>query len=190
MLKRLLFLFLLFVSTSFALTKEQIKPEMTAKIDKVLIILKNPNIQKEEKVSKIISIMDPVFDYKIMSMLALGRTWKKLSKNEKDEFVKLFTRELKKSYLDKLDLYTDEPIEVIGIEQLKKSKILLKTQLIGKKEIIDINYNFYKNSKSNGWFIYDVNLLGVSIIKSYHAQYNGFLKKKSFNELLEYLRKK
>ncbi len=189
MLKKALILLLIFTSSSFALTKEQIRPEMATKINKVLVILKNSNIEKEKKVSKIISIMNPVFDYKIMSMLSLGRTWKKISENERKEFIELFTEELKKSYLDKLDLYTNEPIKIIGLEQTKKSKILFKTQLIGKEQNFDINYKFYKNTRTDDWLIYDVDLLGVSIVRSYHAQYKGFLKEKSFDELLKFLKK-
>jgi len=37
------------------------------------------------------------------------------------------------------------------------------------------------------WFIYDVNLVGVSIIQTYRKQFSEFLKTKSFDQLLKSL---
>lgn len=188
MLKKLLITFLILLTSSYALTKEQIKPEMSNKIDKVLMVLKDSKLPKDKKNLEIESILSPVFDYKIMAMLSLGRTWKTLNKNQRDEFVNLFTKQLKNSYSKQLDLYTDELVEIIGLEEPKSSRAVLKTQLVGKDKRFDINYKFYKKKKSNDWLIYDVDLLGVSIVKTYQAQYKGFLKDKTYEQLVTHLK--
>lgn len=188
MMKKLLITFLILLTSSFALTKEQIKPEMSNKIDQVLMVLKNSKLSKEKKNLEIESILSPVFDYKIMAMLSLGRPWKDLNEKQKDEFVYLFTKQLKSSYSKQLDLYTDELVEIVGLTQPKKYRIVLKTQLIGKDKSFDINYKFYKKKKSDDWLIYDVDLLGVSVIKTYKAQYKGFLKDKSYEQLVSHLK--
>ncbi len=191
MIKKLILTFsLLFLTTScFAITEAQIQTEMSNKIDKVLIVLKDSKIPKEKKGEEIIQIMDQVFDYSLMAKLSLGRTWKKINTAQRVEFIELFTKQLKSSYVEKLDLYTDELVEILGTENIKKNRIKLKTQLIGKDEKHDINYKFYKTKKdADTWLIYDVELIGVSIIRTNQAQYKGFLKTKSFDELLVYLK--
>ncbi|MFY4820212.1 ABC transporter substrate-binding protein, partial [Aliarcobacter butzleri] len=46
--------------------------------------------------------------------------------------------------------------------------------------------NFYNKSKdSNEWLIYDVDLVGVSIIQTYRQQFAGILKEKTFDEMFE-----
>jgi phospholipid transport system substrate-binding protein len=191
-LKKLILTFsILFLTTSsFALTEVEIKTEMNNKIDKILIVLKDSKISKDKKAEEIIQIMDDVFNYPLMSKLSLGKTWKKINNNQKTEFTKVFTEKLKASYVEKLDLYTDELVEISGTKKVKKNRIVLSTQLIGKDEKHDINYKFYTKKNQNNWLIYDVDLIGVSIIKTYQAQFRGFLKKKSFNELLFYLKNK
>lgn len=190
MLKFIVSIFFLFSSLSFAITETEIQPEMTNKIDKVLVILKNPKLEKQQKGEEIISLMSPVFDYSLMSRLSLGKTWKKISKSQKDEFTDIFTQKLKDSYVDKLDLYTNELVEILGTEKTKKTRLLLKTQLVGKEKKYEINYKFYKKKTEDNWFIYDVDLLGVSIIQTYRKQFSGFLKEKSFDELLVHLKTK
>ena len=162
---------------------------MTNKIDKILLILKDSQLSKVQKGEEIVSIMNPSFDYSLMSRLSLGKTWKTISTEQKNEFISIFTNKMKDSYIEKLDLYTDELVEVLGTEQTKKTRITLKTQLIGKDEKHDINYKFYKKKNEDTWYIYDVDLVGVSIIQTYRKQFSGFLKEKSFNDLLAHLNK-
>lgn len=183
MIKKLILTLLLLISYSFALTKDEIKPQMSTKIDKVLLILKNNQLQKDEKKDKILSIMNSIFDYSLMSRLSLGRMWSTLQDKQKEKFIKLFTHKLRTSYLDKLDLYTDQFVKVLGTEEPKNNRIVLKTQIVGKEDKYNIDYKFYRKNDDN-WLIYDVNLLGVSIIQTYRQQFAGFLKDKSFEDLM------
>ncbi|QKF81614.1 ABC transporter substrate-binding protein [Halarcobacter ebronensis] len=183
MIKKFLFLNLLVSTLLFALTKDEIQPEMTIKINSVLSVLKDSNLTKEAKKNKIIPIIDPLFDFTLMSRLSLGAKWKELDKGQKDRFTELFTKKLKESYTDKLYLYTDQKVDILGVDQPKNNRIVLKTQLIGKDDKYDIGYKFYE-TKDSSWLIYDVDLLGVSIIQTYRQQFAGFLKDKSFDDLL------
>jgi len=74
----------------------------------------------------------------------------------------------------------DDPIKV-------KNRIHLPTHLMRKNEKRDVLYKFYK-SKKRGWLIYDVDILGVSIIQTYRTQFSGILKENSFDVLLEKLK--
>ena len=179
-------LFLTFTSLFAAIEKEKIAPVMKEKIDTVTLLLQDKNIAKESLKEQIYAIFDPVFDYDLMAKLSLGPvTWKTLTQEQKDRFVKLFEARLKASYVNKLDLYTDE---VVAIKEVKpvKSHIYLLTELIGKETNYNIDYKFY-DAKETGWRIYDVDILGVSIIKTYRSQFAGILKEKSFDALLQIL---
>jgi len=187
---KILFSLLLVLNFSYAnFKKDNIDAQMGNAIDKVLMILKDSNMSKEKKSEEIINLMNPIFDYELMSRLSLGKQWNLISQDKKEDFVKAFTEKLKNSYVEKLDLYTDELVEILDKEQPKANRIILKTQLVGKEEKYQINYKFYEKNKDN-WLIYDVDLLGVSIIQTYRKQFSGFLKDKTFDELLSYLKDK
>ncbi len=191
MFQKLILTLFIFANLSFAITKENIQTEMGNKIDKVLIILKDSKLSKEQKANEIILQMNSAFDYTLMSRLSLGKIWKEISEEKRVQFIKLFTQKLKDSYIEKLDLYTDELVEIVGIEESKKNRVILKTQLIGKDEKYDINYKFYKIKDTNDtWLIYDIDIIGVSIIQTYRKQFSGFLKENSFDELLAHLKNK
>jgi len=188
-----LFKILLLITFAFtsanALKKDTIKEEMGSKINEILLVLKNNDLKKEQKAKKIIKIIDPVFDYNTMSRIALGKkTWSSISKEKREEFVKVFETKLKNSYVGKLELYTDQQVKIIDLLPYKKTRLQLSSELVGADDTYAINYNFFENKKSNEWFIYDVDLLGVSIIQTYRQQFSGLLKEKTFDEMLVLLK--
>lgn len=183
-----LLVFLVIFSNAYALKKDEIIDEMTKRIDSVLIILENKETSVEEKAKQIIPIVDDAFDFELMAKIALGKdAWSSINKETQDEFSKVFEEKLKASYTEKLTLYNDQKVKIISLEPYNKTRLQLKTELVGKEGNYEINYNFYQ--KNEEWYIYDIDLVGVSIIQTYRQQFAGILKEKSFDEMFEQFKK-
>ena len=194
MLKKV-FTILLVIAATFsyanALKQNEIKEQMTKKIDSVLLVLEKKNLTIPQKGDEIIKIIDEVFDYELMARISLGKeTWNSISEQKQKEFTKIFENKLKKSYIEKLELYNDQKVQIIALKPYNNTRLQLETQLVGKEGNYQINYNFYNKAKdSEQWLIYDVDLVGVSIIQTYRQQFAGLLKEKSFDEMLVLLEK-
>ena len=172
-----------------AVKQDEIQPIMTKKIDSVLTILEQKSLPMSQKGQQIIKIIDEVFDYELMAKIALGKeTWDTLSEQKQKEFTKTFETKLKNSYIEKLELYNDQKVKVIGLNPYKNGRLQLETELLGKEGTYKINYNFYNKAKDGEqWLIYDVDLVGVSIIQTYRQQFAGLLKEKTFDQMLALL---
>ena len=168
------------VSEIQAMTKE--------KVDLVIQTLKDTSLSKKEKKEGILKTIDGLFDFNLMARLSLGKeNWKPMSKSKRKEFSKLFVERLKQSYLDKLDLYTDEEVVVGEAKLTKKNRVEVLTYLITKDDKKEMTYKLYK-SKKKRWMVYDVDVLGVSIVQTYRSQFSGILKKESMEQLMERMR--
>ena len=163
--------------------------EMTKeKVDIVINTLKDQSLNKDEKKEAILKTVDGLFDFPRMAKLSLGKKhWKSLSKGDRKEFSKLFVEKLKQSYLDKLDLYTDEEVVVDDAKLKKKKRVEVLTYLVSKDDKMEMKYKLYKSRKKR-WLVYDVEVLGVSIVQTYRSQFSGFLKKNSMDDLMNRLR--
>ena len=183
---KILFLITFAITSANAMKQDEIQTVMTKKIDNVLTILEQKNLPINKKGEQIIKIIDEVFDYELMARIALGKeTWDTLSEQKQKEFTKIFETKLKNSYIEKLELYNDQKVKIIGLNPYKNARLQLETELLGKEGTYKINYNFYNKSKdSEQWLIYDVDLVGVSIIQTYRQQFSGLLKEKTFDEML------
>jgi phospholipid transport system substrate-binding protein len=186
----LIFLFFFsFASTSlFADEISEIRTMTKEKVDLVINTLRDESLSKEEKKERILTTIDGLFDFSLMARLSLGKKhWKSLSKAGRKEFSELFVERLKQSYLDKLDLYTDEEVVVGDAKLTKKNRVEVLTYLVSKDDKKEMTYKLYK-TKKKGWMVYDVDVLGVSIVQTYRSQFSGILKKESLEELIERLR--
>ncbi len=185
----LLVLLMLSPLSLFALTEGSIKADVRVAVDEIQNISKNSALDMEGKRHALDKVIDPIFDFTLMGKLSLGKTaWKALSKEERKEFVKLFTQRTKNAYLSKLDIYKDEKITVLEPKKVKK-RIHISTYLILEGERKELLYKLYK-SKKDGWKIYDVDVIGVSLVQTNRSQFDAIIKKSSVQGLLEKLREK
>ncbi len=184
----LLMLSLLCTYPAMALEEQDISSFMQTNIDLATTILRDKKLQKSEKSEKLFVIFDSIFDYNLMAQLAIGgKQWSSLLPAKQMEFSKLFEMKLKNSYMEKLDLYTDEKIVIKNLEKIKDTRIHLTTHLMKNSEVYEIIYKFYKD-KNGSWMIYDVDILGVSIIQTYRTQFADILAKEPFEKLLDKLK--
>ena len=187
MFKKVIILLFIGAISLYGLEEQNIQQVMDSKVRQVLDILKDKSLSQQQKDQKNVRIIDDVFDYSTMAKISLGTKWKSLSPNEKSQFTKAFERKIKHSYLDKLRLYNNQKVNIKKLKKVKSNRITLETQIIGLDDTYKVIYLFYKKNQNNQWYIYDVELVGVSIIQTYRKQFSEFLKTKSVNALIKSL---
>ena len=155
---------------------------LKANLAAVFAVLQKQDLDQEAKNNEIIDIINPMFDFSLMAKLTLGKKyWPALAPEQKDRFTQLFLQRLRASYLDRLTHYTDEKVLFESPVAVNK-KIHIPTYLVSQNQKISIRYKFY-HSKSN-WKIYDLEIQGVSIVRSYRSQFHEILKSGTIYDLL------
>lgn len=180
---RVIALILCALSFAFALPKANLQEKMQENIDKALLLLQNAKEDKKAAASGIFAIFDPIFDYKLMAKLSLSKEFDKLNESQKSEFNAVFEKQLKTSFTNKLSLYTNEKITTSHLEQKNEKRIFLHSYMLIDGEKKNIVFKFY--DKNGDWLIYDVDVLGVSIIQTYRSQFADLLQKEGFDSLIQ-----
>ncbi len=168
--------------------EEILKEMMIKKSDVFFSILNNKELDDKTRRAQVLDEVGPLFDFKLMSRLALNKKiWKSLSKEERREFSEVFISRIQKSYLSKLDIFADVEIQISEAVRVKKKRIEITALIKTKADVKKLVYKFYLK-KNAEWLIYDISVVGVSFLQSYRAQYSAYLKEHSFTELLEKLK--
>lgn len=183
---KLILSFFFLVISSFALEFNQIDTTMENKINKTLQILQTSNQSIDAIAQEIFNLFDSIFDYELMAKLSLSREYKNLTPTQQNEFNKAFEMGLKRSFTDKLHLYKDETIKVLGGEKIKNNRYNLKTSIILDGKINYITFKFRELKKD--WKIYDVDILGISVIQTYRSQFADIIAQQGFETLLKKLK--
>ncbi len=160
--------------------------------EEVISVLKNPALKgpehTEQRRQKIWDIISQYFDFQEMAKRSLGRYWRKLTSEQRREFVDLFSFLLQRSYIGKIDKYTNEKV-LYDKETIDGKYAIVKTIILSKNDVqIPVDYRLKK--KGDKWMVYDVSIEGVSLVNNYRAQFNSVIVSKSYDALVERLRKK
>ncbi|MDP6526416.1 MAG: ABC transporter substrate-binding protein [Kiritimatiellia bacterium] len=156
--------------------------------DALTKVLRQKDLARAEKLEKVTRIVDPIFDYKSMAMLTLGRTnWKRLSQDERKEFSDLFVKQLERAYFDKAEYLSDQVLQIDEPVSVK-GKMHVATRVDADGKPMTVKYKYYKSS--GGWMVYDVEVEGISLISSYRSQYTQILKDGTVADLLGAMRAK
>jgi len=163
-------------------------------VESVLKILKDEKKSDEQMKEAVMKIVDPVFDFELIAKLVLGRKhWGAFKPAQRKAFTDLFVKQLRDSYFEKVDILSDEKVEYEKPKKAAKNgrKATMLTHIVAKDERYDMLYKLYKGKKKGAaWKVYDVEIEGISLVKSYGAQYDQFLQKSSPDELLKKMKEK
>jgi phospholipid transport system substrate-binding protein len=120
-------------------------------------------------------ILLPYVDQAGMSRSVVGRrTWTRASKAQQRQFVRLFTNVVIDTYASALNAYTDESIRFYPIRggYQGKKRIEVHSKVI-RDDGPAVSVNYRLALKRNKWFIYDLNVEGVSLLQSFRAQFSA-----------------
>ena len=180
-------LFVLTIPVIHAGDVEDINSMVKKKVAVIFDLLGKQDIKKNERNEKIVGELNEIMDFKLAAYLSLGKHWKKISKTQKKEFVETFQQYINNYIVEKIDLYTNQKIDIGDSKIVKKGRAELEIGILSGGETLQVNFKLRKNKKKE-WRVYDVDIEGVSLITTFRSQFSGVLKNSSFEELLEKLK--
>ena len=160
--------------------------------DKVLQVLQDPRFKANGNMSQrreqLRQILGARFDFAEMAKRSLGSNWQKGSSAEQQQFVRLFTDHLEKSYIAQIESYAGEKI-IYGREAVEQDQAEVETKIVTKKsEQVAVNYKL--KADGTDWKVYDVVIENVSLVNNFRTQFSRILAKGSFAELISQLEAK
>ena len=180
-------LFVLTVPVIHAGDVEDINSMVKKKVAVIFDLRGKQDIEKNERNEKIVGELNEIMDFQLAAYLSLGKHWKKISKTQKKEFVETFQQYINNYIVEKIDLYTNQKIDIGDSKIVKKGRAELEIGILSGGETLQVNFKLRKNKKKE-WRVYDVDIEGVSLITTFRSQFSGVLKNSSFEELLEKLK--
>ena len=159
-----------------------------ASVQQVLIDTKLADPQKRlERRRLAVTILHQLFDFQEMSRRALGANARRYS-DRLAEFTPLFVALLEQAYMGKLEENGAAKIQYLKeIVDDQDVEVETKTRL---KDGSEYSVNYKLRFSATGWRAYDAVVEGVSLVNNYRSQFDRFLSKQSFDELLQLLRDK
>jgi len=140
----------------------------------MLEALKTDKAVQAGDVQKIIAMVDakvmPHVNFQRMTASAVGRFWRQATPDQQARLEAEFKTLLVRTYAGAL---TQVKEQTIALKPLRAAaddtEVVVKTEIRGKGEPIQLDYRLEKTS--NGWKIYDVNVLGIWLADQYRNSF-------------------
>ncbi|MBN2144555.1 MAG: ABC transporter substrate-binding protein [Candidatus Aureabacteria bacterium] len=161
-------------------------------VTEIMDLLENPVLKGEDKKTerdnKLGDLLESRFNYEEMSRKTLAKEWKNLQEDKQKEFTNVFKELLKRTYISRIEAYTNEKVTYSKEISLDEGKAVVQTVLVSEKGDIPIDYNMHLVGEE--WKIYDVTIEGVGLLKNYRNQFREIMEKGSFDDLMNKLKEK
>jgi len=132
---------------------------------------------------KLEPIIESNFDTPLIVKVIMSRYWKEISEEDKSTFIELFKHLTIATYASRFNAFDGEVFAEINQEDLKKERVLIKTEL-RKKNGDSVRLDYLMHRVDNNWLIISVIANGVNDLSLKRAEYAAVIKEKGFEGLV------
>jgi phospholipid transport system substrate-binding protein len=162
--------------------------------NQVIKILRDDRELLESEPGRVYEIIDdyilPHIDDVTMAKLAMGKNWKKASKQQKRAFVVEFRDMLVRTYSKSLIEFNDQSINFFPVKMNADTKRVSVKASVLQPGGPSIPLSYRMRIKNNAWKVYDIKIDGVSLVTSYRGTFTQEVRKRGIDGLIDYMREK
>ena len=168
--------------------------QVRSTVQGILGVMQNNELRKPDKKAQrraeIMAYVDKRFDFEEMAKLALARRWRERTPAEKKQFAELFADLLKNTYTGRIEAYSNEKVRYDKelFDSDRRTRALVYTTVIKNNQEIPINYMLL--NKDGDWYVYDVLIEGVSLIRNYRTEFERIIEREKYEGLIKRIKEK
>jgi phospholipid transport system substrate-binding protein len=165
------------------------KEKVKTAIDEIIKIVESNSgdAQKDARREKLRELINPLFDFDEMAKRSLGINWKEATPEEQQEFTKVFSDLLARTYLSKIE--TVKPgMVAVNSETVDQGKAMVKTMVTHKGDTFPLDYKL--QNTSGKWRVYDVVIENIGLVANYRNEFAGVVRKEKVAGLIQKLKDK
>lgn len=162
--------------------------------DRMLSVLKRNREEIEAHPDRLYGLVSdivlPHFDFTRMAQWVLGKYWRRVTDEQKQDFTGAFRNLLVHTYSTALLEYTDLEIQYLPLRMDQDARdATVRTEVIqGNGSVVPINYRMYLSPE--GWKVYDVTVEGISLVTNYRSTFSNEIRLNGMDALIERLQQR
>jgi phospholipid transport system substrate-binding protein len=158
-------------------------------VAQVLRIVKDKHMAQPDKQKKLRELGAANFDFNEMSRLAMGKSWRSLRADQRQRFVPVFTSFLVDAYLNKVQNYSGQEIQITKAHLTDKDYAQASGHIV-QQDSEPIGLGFSLKREGGTWKIYDVAVDNVSTLDSYRTEFQRIIGEQGFDELMTQIQRR
>lgn len=132
----------------------------------------------------------PHFDFESMSKWALGKYWRRASKQQRKDFIREFKSLLIRTYATSLSEYADQTIKYLPFRgKLSSGDVTVRSE-VEQPGGFPVPIDYKLHIKGGEWKVYDVKIDDISLVANYRSSFSKQIRKSGLDALIKKLANK
>lgn len=131
--------------------------------------------------------MLPYFDTAYSAQLVLGKHWRDATPEQRKRFVEAFYQSLLQNYGEALLEFTPDRLKILPFRGNPTDKVATVRSEIRRDNGSRVPVNYSLRQTDNGWKAYDVQIEGVSYVKSFKTDFGAEIDQKGLEAVIQRL---
>jgi phospholipid transport system substrate-binding protein len=131
--------------------------------------------------------MLPHFDTKYSAQLVLGKHWRDATQEQRNRFIEAFYQSLLQNYGEALLEFTPDRLRILPFQGKAEDKVATVRSEVRRDNGSRVPVNYSLRKTPEGWKAYDVQIEGVSYVKSFRTDFNAEIQQKGLEPVIQRL---
>ena len=133
----------------------------------------------------------PYVHVKYAGSKILGQNYKTVTQEERDRYFAVLDKYIEQVYAQVLTMYSDQSIQIGKIKEESASLAIVNVKVAqpNNQPPLNVDFYWYKNSKTGQWQVYDMTAGGASMVNTKQQEWSPIIRKQGLDALTAQLQK-
>ena len=133
----------------------------------------------------------PYVHVKYAGSKILGQNYKTVTQEERDRYFAVLDKYIEQVYAQVLTMYSDKSIQIGKMKEESASLAIVNVKVAqpNNQPPLNVDFYWYKNSKTGQWQVYDMTAGGASMVNTKQQEWSPIIRKQGLDALTAQLQK-
>ena len=152
-----------------------------------LHVLRSPNASMTDRETILRQLLAQGFDLQFIGRFVLGRTWRKMTPNQRNTYIQIYSTYFLNSYSARFGGYNGQTFTVLSAREAGKKDAIVKTR-IDRPGSAPLISDWRIRASNNQFRIIDISVEGVSMAVTQRSEFGSVIKSSGIDGLMAALR--
>jgi phospholipid transport system substrate-binding protein len=133
--------------------------------------------------------MLPYFDTAYAGQLVLGKNWRTATPEQRKRFIDAFYQSMLQNYGSALVEFTPDRLKILPFQGKPEDKVVTVRSEVRRDNGSRVPVNYSLRKTADGWKAYDVQIEGISYVKSFRTDFGAEIEQKGLEPVIQRLEK-
>ena len=133
----------------------------------------------------------PYVHVKYAGSKILGQNYQTVTQEQRDRYFAVLDKYIEQVYAQVLTLYSDQSIQIGKMKEESGSLAIVNVKVaqLNNQPPLNVDFYWYKNSKTGQWQVYDMTAGGASMVNTKQQEWSPIIRKQGLDALSAQLQK-